>query len=39
MRDIKTLLEILLNQYKNKMVYGIQLLGLCMAISRLTVAG
>ena len=39
MRDIKTLLEILLYQYKNNMVYGIQLLGLCMAISRLTVAG
>ena len=35
MRDIKTLLEILLYEYENDMVYKIQRNGLCWAIQRL----
>ena len=35
MRDIKTLLEILLYKYENDMVYKIQRNGLCWAIQRL----
>ena len=35
MRDIKTLLELLLDQYENNKTYGIQWAGLCLAIIRL----
>ena len=35
MRDIKTLLEILLDYYKNNKIYSIQSDGLCWAIQRL----
>ena len=37
MRDIKTLLEILLDQYENNRLEGIQSLGLCFAIIRLRI--
>lgn len=37
MKDIKTLLEILLDQYQNNKTYGIQSMGLCRAIIRLRV--
>lgn len=37
MRDIKTLLEILLDQYQNNKTYGIQGSGLCFAIIRLRI--
>ena len=37
MRDIKTLLEILLDQYQNNRLEGIQSSGLCFAIIRLRV--
>lgn len=36
MRDIKTLLEVLLDQYKNNRIDGIQRFGICWAITRLT---
>ena len=36
MRDIKTLLELLLDQYKNNRIDGIQRFGLCWAIWRLS---
>ena len=35
MRDIKTLLELLLDQYQNNRIGGIQWSGLCWAIQRL----
>ena len=35
MRDIKTLLEVLLDQYENNKTYGIQWAGLRLAIIRL----
>ena len=35
MRNIKTLLELLLNQYQNNSIYNIQRRGLCMAILKL----
>ena len=37
MRDIKTLLEILLDQYENNRLEGIQWSGLCFAIIRLRI--
>lgn len=37
MRDIKTLLELLLDQYQNNRIEGIQWSGLCFAIIRLDV--
>ena len=37
MRDIKTLLEILLDQYQNNRIDGIQWAGLCFAIIRIDV--
>ena len=38
MRDIKTLLEILLDQYENNRIDRIQWTGLCFAINRLRVS-
>ena len=35
MKDIKTLLEILLDKYQNNKIYGIQWSGLCLAIRKL----
>ena len=39
MRDIKQLLEILLDQYQNNKIYRIQWAGLCLAITKLCNAG
>ena len=39
MRDIKTLLEVLLDQYQNNKIYRIQWAGLCLAITKLRNAG